>query len=75
MRWAVDFFSPFRYLAFFQFSWSIASILAPGLFTVLFMFTPTLPWLVVGLLMLLASFGIYQLEVHLPKQAVYREPK
>jgi hypothetical protein len=62
-----------RYLAFFQFSWSIASILAPSLFTTLFTVSPTLPWLVTGLLMLLASFCIYRLEAHLPEQAVYRE--
>jgi MFS family permease len=60
-----------RYLAFFQFSWSIASIVAPGLFTTLFSFTPTLPWLVVGVLMLLASLSIYRLEAHLPKRAIY----
>lgn len=62
-----------RYLAFFQFAWSIASILAPTLFTVLFTFAPTLPWLVTGALMLVASFGVYRLEAHLPKHAVYRK--
>lgn len=62
-----------RYLAFFQFSWSIASILAPSLFTVLFTLAPTLPWLVTGVLMVLASFSVYRLEAHLPEQAVHRE--
>jgi MFS family permease len=64
-----------RYLAFFQFSWGIASIAAPGLFTALFSFAPTLPWLVVGVLMLLASFSIYRLEAHLPKRAIYKREK
>lgn len=62
-----------RYLAFYQFAWSIAGILAPTLFTVLFTAAPTLPWLVIGALMLLASFGVYRLERYLPKQAVYRK--
>jgi len=62
-----------RYLAFYQFAWSIASILAPTLFTVLFTAAPILPWLVIGALMLLASFIVFRLEAHLPKQAVYRK--
>jgi MFS family permease len=62
-----------RYLAFYQFAWSIASILAPTLFTVLFTAAPTLPWLVTGALMLFASFGVYRLEAQLPKHAVYRK--
>jgi MFS family permease len=64
-----------RYLAFFQFSWSIASIVAPSLFTTLFSFAPTLPWLVVGALMLLASLSIYRLEAYLPRRAIYKEEK
>ena len=59
-----------RYLALFQLSWSIASILAPGLFTLLFTVSPVLPWVVMAGLMLLASLTIYWIEPHLPKQAV-----
>jgi len=59
-----------RYLALFQLSWSIATILAPGLFTLLFTVHPVLPWLVMAGLMLLASLTIYWIEPHLPRRAV-----
>ncbi len=60
-----------RYLALFQLSsWSIASILAPGSFTLLFTVHPVLPWLVMAGLMLLASLTIYWIEPHLPRRAV-----
>jgi MFS family permease len=59
-----------RYLALFQFAWSIASILTPGLFTLLFTIHPSLPWGASALLMLLASLVIYLLERHLPAYAV-----
>jgi MFS family permease len=59
-----------RYLALFQLSWIIATILAPGLFTLLFTIHPVLPWLVMAGLMLLASLTIYWIEPHLPRRAV-----
>jgi MFS family permease len=59
-----------RYLALFQLSWSIATILAPGLFTLLFTVHPVLPWLVMAGLMLLASLTISWIEPHLPRRAV-----
>ena len=59
-----------RYLALFQFAWSIASILTPGLFTLLFTIHPSLPWLAAAPMLLLASFVIYLLERHLPAYAV-----
>ena len=62
-----------RYLAAFQFSWSIASVVTPGLFTVLYATRPVLlPWLAVGALALIASAAIYRLEPHLPPAAVHR---
>lgn len=63
-----------RYLAVFQSSWGIASVLAPGLFTVLFTVHPILPWLVVAVLMLLSCLILYRLEPHLPPSAVRAGP-
>jgi MFS family permease len=59
-----------RYLVIFQISWSIAAILAPGLFTLLFTVQPVLPWLVVAGLILVASLTIFWIEPHLPQSAV-----
>lgn len=61
-----------RYLAIFQLSWSIANILAPALFTLLFTIQPMLPWLVTAGLILCASLTILWLEPHLPQVAVQR---
>ena len=59
-----------RYLAIFQLSWSLAAILAPGLFTLLFTVHPVLPWLVVAGLIVVASLTIFWIEPHLPRSAV-----
>ena len=61
-----------RYLALFQLSWSVAGLIAPGLFAVLFTLRPVLPWLVMAALILLASLTIHWIEPHLPRQAVRR---
>ncbi len=61
-----------RYLALFQLSWSVAGLIAPGLFVVLFTLRPVLPWLVMATLILLASLTIHWIEPHLPRQAVRR---
>lgn len=61
-----------RYLALFQLSWSVAGLIAPGLFAVLFTLRPVLPWLVMATLILLASLTIHWIEPHLPRQAVRR---
>lgn len=61
-----------RYLALFQLSWSIAGLIAPGLFVVLFTLRHVLPWLVMAALILLASLTIHWIEPHLPRQAVRR---
>jgi MFS family permease len=59
-----------RYLAVFQLSWSIAGLIAPGLFALLFTLHPVLPWLVIAALILLASLTISWIEPHLPRRAV-----
>lgn len=59
-----------RYLALFQMAFSLASILTPALFTILFTLSPGLPWLSGGILLLCASLAMYALERHLPAQAV-----
>lgn len=59
-----------RYLAIFQLSWSIAAIVAPGLFTLLFTVHPIFPWLLMAGLILCASLTIFWIEPHLPKSAV-----
>ena len=61
-----------RYLALFQLSWSIAGIIAPSLFALLFTLHPVLPWLVMAALILLASLTVHWIEPHLPRQAVRR---
>ncbi len=61
-----------RYLAAFQLSWSVAIVIAPSLFTLLYSVQPVLPWLVVAGLAIAASGGIYRLEPHLPREAVRR---
>jgi MFS family permease len=61
-----------RYLALFQLSWSLAWIIAPGLFALLFTLHPVLPWLGMVALILLASLTIYWIEPRLPRRAVRR---
>ncbi len=61
-----------RYLALFQLSWSIAGIIAPSLFALLFTLHPVLPWLVMAALILLASLTVHWIEPHLPRQAERR---
>jgi MFS family permease len=59
-----------RYLAIFQLSWSLATIVAPGLFTLLFTVHPVVPWLVMAGLILVASLLLLWIEPHLPPSAV-----
>ena len=61
-----------RYLALFQLSWSLAGIIAPGLFALLYTLHPVLPWLGMVALILLASLTIYWIEPRLPRRAVRR---
>jgi len=59
-----------RYLAAYEFSWGVSAALAPALFTLLYARSPALPWLVVGVLVLLAVVLVAWLEPRLPAQAV-----
>jgi MFS family permease len=61
-----------RYLAAFQLSFSLASIVAPVLFTALVVVWYALPWLVVGALALGAVLAILRIETVLPDAAVRR---
>jgi MFS family permease len=59
-----------RYMAAFQLSWSFASMLAPGLFALLFTIWPALPWLIFAGLALLGGAIVIGLEAILPAHAV-----
>jgi len=59
-----------RYLAIFQYSFTIAMVLAPGLFTVLFTAGRTLPWLALGVLAAVGTIAMSALERRLPAHAL-----
>ncbi len=64
-----------RYLAAFQFSFTVATILAPGLFTLLFAVRPALPWAVVAALAVAAGLATVSMERRLPADAVRSAPR
>lgn len=59
-----------RYLAAFQLSFSVATVVAPMLFSVLFGHGRPLPWLVLSVLAASATMGVIILTRHLPGEAV-----
>ncbi|MFD7263846.1 MFS transporter [Streptomyces sp. NPDC059874] len=63
-----------RYLATYQLSHSLASALAPSLFTALLAVDGRLPWAVLAVTALGAALALVRLERHLPVEAVYAEP-
>lgn len=63
-----------RYLATYQLSYSLASALAPSLFTGLLALDGRLPWAVLAVAALGAALALVRLERHLPAEAVYAEP-
>ncbi|MEU5805636.1 MFS transporter [Streptomyces sp. NPDC047718] len=63
-----------RYLATYQLSYSLATALAPSLFTVLLAVDGRLPWAVLAVAALGAALALVRLERHLPTEAVYAEP-
>ncbi|WP_308364172.1 MFS transporter [Streptomyces sp. ISL-86] len=63
-----------RYLATYQLSYSLASALAPSLFTGLLALDGRLPWAVLAVAALGAALALVRLERHLPVEAVYAEP-
>ncbi|MEV7522492.1 MFS transporter [Streptomyces sp. NPDC091371] len=63
-----------RYLATYQLSYSLASALAPSLFTFLLAVDGRLPWAVLAVSALGAALALVRLERHLPAEAVHAEP-
>ncbi|QUQ67977.1 MFS transporter [Kutzneria sp. CA-103260] len=58
-----------RYLAVFQYSFTIANMISPAFFTALFELHRSLPWLALGLLNLAALGGVLLLERIVPDSA------
>ncbi|MFD6227814.1 MFS transporter [Streptomyces sp. NPDC060232] len=63
-----------RYLATYQLSHSLATALAPSLFTALLAVDGRLPWAVLTAAALGAALALLRLERHLPAEAVHAEP-
>ncbi|MEU9799725.1 MFS transporter [Streptomyces sp. NPDC051000] len=63
-----------RYLATYQLSYSLASALAPSLFTALLSVDGRLPWAVLTVAALGAALALTRLERRLPAEAVYATP-
>ncbi len=63
-----------RYLATYQLSYSLATALAPSLFTALLAVDGRLPWAVLTAAALGAALALVRLERHLPAEAVHAEP-
>ncbi|WP_329066115.1 MFS transporter [Amycolatopsis sp. NBC_01480] len=59
-----------RYLASFQYSFTVAGLIAPAFFTTLFEVRHWLPWLVLGLLNMLAALAVHRLERIVPALAL-----
>lgn len=62
-----------RYLATFQYSFAVASIIAPGFFATLFAIAPAAPWIALGVLNAASIAGLLLLERALPATAL-RDP-
>ncbi|MFI9380144.1 MFS transporter [Kutzneria sp. NPDC052558] len=58
-----------RYLAVFQYSFTIANMIAPAFFSILFALHRSLPWLALGALNLAALAGMLMLERIVPASA------
>jgi MFS family permease len=59
-----------RYVGIYHLSWAVANAVAPGLFAILLSWQPTLPWVALSLLLLLAAVGVWALEARLVQAAV-----
>jgi MFS family permease len=59
-----------RYVGVYHLSWAVANAMAPGLFSILLSWQPTLPWIALALLLLLAAVGVWILEARLVQAAV-----
>ena len=62
-----------RYLATFQYSFTISSIVAPAFFATLFELATAAPWIALGLLNIASIGGMILLERRLPTGAL-RDP-
>ncbi len=54
----------------FHLSWAAANAAAPGLFTLLLAWRPSLPWVALTVLLVLALVGVWRLEPRLGRAAV-----
>lgn len=63
-----------RYLAGFQYSFTLAEIIAPAFFTSLFARWDGLPWLVLACVSVLTGLGLLALEQRLPRSALRMRP-
>jgi MFS family permease len=59
-----------RYVGVYHLSWAAANAVAPGLFTSLLAWQPSLPWIALTILLLLAVIGMWTLEPRLGQAAV-----
>jgi MFS family permease len=64
-----------RYLAAFQYSFFLANIVGPGMFTTLFTVHPDLPWLVMACIAAIGGLVIYRIELRLPRRALWVREK
>jgi MFS family permease len=60
-----------RYLGAYQYSFAIANVLAPAMFTQLFSLSPVAPWIVLAVLALAAGIGIRFLEPRMPAASLW----
>jgi MFS family permease len=60
-----------RYLAAFQYSFFLANIIGPGMFTSLFTIHPGLPWLAMACIAITGGLVIYRIEPRLPRGALW----
>lgn len=59
-----------RYVGVYHLSWAAANAVAPGVFTVLLAWQPSLPWVALTILLLVALIGVWTLEPRLGRAAV-----
>ena len=64
-----------RYLAAFQYSFFLANIVGPSLFTFLFTTHPALPWLAIAGIAVIGALVIYRIEPRLPGRALWVREK
>lgn len=63
-----------RYLAMFQYCFTIANIVAPTFFTTLYARGPAVPWVVLGVLAAVATVVMHTLEHRLPSGSTVTAP-